>query len=252
MKILTRRAAGFTLIEVVVIVAVLAIIAAAITPAILQQVVDAKATASKSSAKAMYEAMAGRSDVKGSYGFLGDMGRFPTRADELVTPPTGVPAYDGAKTFRGVGVGWKGPYVAVGESKRGFLADDWGREYHITPYGQVRSAGADGVYDNEDDIVYPPEPPKLGSRVMVTVKREYAGGEGSTVDPAGYEVRLYYSNNGREAFLSATRAPFAFDNVHPGLHAITVVRTSSSQVVAQDTIEVPANCTKLVELFFRP
>jgi len=252
MTTLGHRATGFTLIEMVIIVAVLAILAAAITPAILQQVVDAKLTASKSSAKAIYEAMAGRSDVKGHYGFLGDMGRLPTKADELVTPPAGAPAFDGSRTFRGVGAGWKGPYLAVGETKEGFLADGWGRQYRITRNGQVRSAGPDGVYDNDDDIVYPPEPPKLGSRVMVTVKRENAEGQGSTIDPTGYQVRLYYSNNGQEAFLSATKAPFAFDDVHPGLHAIAVVRTSSGQVVAQDTIEVPANSTRLVELFFRP
>jgi type II secretory pathway pseudopilin PulG len=252
MKTPTRRATGFTLIEVVIIVAVLAILAAALTPMILQQLVDARVTASQSSAKLMYEAMAGKSDVKGSYGFLGDMGRIPARPDELVVPPAGVPAYDGASTFRGVGVGWKGPYLAVGESSGQFLLDGWGREYRITLYGQVRSAGPDGVFDNQDDVVYPPEPPRLGSRVIVTVKRENVGGEGSTIDPTGYQVRLYYSNNGQEAFLSATMAPFAFDNVHPGLHAISVVRIGSSQIVAQDTIEVPANSTRLVELFFRP
>ena len=252
MKTRTHRPNGFTLIEVVIIVAVLAILAAAITPMVLQQIVDAKVTASKSSAKAMYEAMAGRGDVKGSYGFVGDMGRFPLKPDELVKPPAGAPVYDGAKTFRGVGMGWKGPYVTVGDTKESFMADGWGHEFQITAYGQVRSAGPDGVYGNEDDILYPPEPPKLGSRVMVTVKRDDTEGAGSTLDPTGYEVRLYYSNNGQETFLSSTKAPFTFENVHPGLHAIAVIRTSSSLVVAQDTIEVPPNSTKLVELFFRP
>jgi prepilin-type N-terminal cleavage/methylation domain-containing protein len=243
---------GFTLIEAVVMVAILAILAAAITPAVLQQIVDAKATASKSSAKALYEAMAGRADVKGSYGFLGDMGRMPTSAKELVTQEGAVAAFDAAQSFRGVGIGWRGPYLPVGETKEGFVVDAWGHEYRISAVGQVRSAGPDGVYDNDDDILYPPEAPKLGSRVTVTVKRENADGEGPTVDPAGYEVRLYYANNGQQAFLSAKTGPFMFDNVHPGLHAISVVRMGSGQVVAQDTIELAPNTTKLVELFFRP
>lgn len=252
MKAHTRRACGFTLIEVVIIVAVLAILAAAITPMVLQQIVDAKGAASRAGAKAIFEAMAGRTDAKDSYGFLGDMGRFPLRPEDLVKPPDGAPAYDGTRTFRGVGVGWKGPYLAVGATKEGFLLDGWGHQFQISPYGQVRSAGADGVYGNDDDLVYPPEPPKFGSRVMVTVKREDVEGKASTLDPVGYEVRLYYSNNGREAFLSASKAPFAFENVHPGLHAIAVVRASGGLVVAQDTIEVSAGSTKLVELFFRP
>jgi len=252
MKRLAHRPGGFTLIEMVIIVAVLAILAAAITPMVLQQLVDAKVAASKSSAKTLYEAMAGRSDEKGVYGFLGDMGRLPVNPDELVKPPAGAPLYDATKSFRGVGLGWKGPYVAVGETKEGFLLDGWGHAFQVFPSGQVRSAGPDGAYGNDDDVVYPPEPPKLGSRVMVTVKREDATGQGSTLDPVGYEVRLYYSNNGQEAFLTATKAPFAFENVHPGLHAIAVVRTSGGLVVAQDTIEVPVNSTKLVELFFRP
>lgn len=252
MKTTARRPSGFTLIEVIIIVAVLGILAAAITPMVLQQLVDAKVTASTTSARTLYEAIAGRSADKGSYGFLGDMGRFPATLEDLVRPPAGAPAYDGARTFRGVGVGWKGPYVAVGETKEGFLLDGWGRAFRINPLGQIRSAGPDGVYDNQDDVVYPPEPPKIGSRVMVTVKRQDSEGGGSTLDPAGYEVRLYYSNNGQEAFLTASRAPFAFESVHPGLHAIAVVRTVGGIVVAQDTIDVPANSTKLVELFFRP
>jgi prepilin-type N-terminal cleavage/methylation domain-containing protein len=252
MKTPTHRSSGFTLIEMVIIVAVLAVLAAAITPMVLQQLIDAKISTSKSSAKALYEAMAGQADVKGSYGFLGDMGRVPTTADELLKPPTGAPLYDATRTFRGVGTGWKGPYLAVGATREGFLKDSWGRDYRITPHAQVRSAGPDGVYDNEDDVVYPPEPPQLGSRVVVTVKREDAEAKGATIDPTGYEVRLYYSNNGQQAFLTTAKAPFAFERVHPGLHAVAVVRISSGQMVAQDTIEVPANSTKLVELFFRP
>jgi general secretion pathway protein G len=252
MRTTATRATGFTLIEIVVVLAVLAILAAAITPPLLRQLVDARIATSRSNARVIYEAMTGTSDVKGSYGFLGDMGRLPVRPDELIRPPVGTPVYNGARTFRSVGVGWRGPYLAAGENSGGVRVDPWGRPYRITPTGQVRCAGPDGVYDSEDDIVYPPDPPRLGSRVLVTVKQQDAGGEGSTIDPAGYQVRLYYSNNGQEAFLSAALAPFAFENVHPGVHAIAVVRTSSNQIVAQDTIEVAPNSTRLVHLFFRP
>jgi len=65
-------------------------------------------------------------------------------------------------------------------------------------------------------------------------------------------VHLYYPNNGTQAFLTATTAPFAFDNVYPGLHAIAVYRVASAQIVAQDTLEILPNSTKLVEMFFHP
>jgi len=247
-----ERKNGFTLIEVVIIVAVMAVLAAAIMPSLFQQVIDAKVAATKTSAKTLYEAIAGQADVKGSYGFLGDMGRFPSSVDELAKPPGGAPMFPGTGTFRSVGMGWNGPYATSGTSQESFGLDAWGHQFRITQGGQVRSAGADGAYDTTDDIVYPPEAPKIASRVMVTVKRQDTEGAGAAIDPTGYEVRLYYSNNGTEAFLSSSAAPFAFDNIYPGLHAIAVMRSSSGQIVAQDTVEVPHNTTKLVELFFRP
>ena len=246
------RTRGFTLIEIVIIVAVMAILAAAITPAVLQQVMDAKVTSTKTSAKALYEAIAGRPDTKGNFGFLGDMGRFPTTLEELIKPAAGTPLFDTRGTFRGVGVGWKGPYISVGETREGFLVDGWGRAFTMAPDGRVHSAGPDGVVGNDDDIVYPPEPTRVGSRVMVTLKRESSVGDGQTVDPIGYEVRLYYAKNGQEAFLASRTPPYTFENVHPGLHAVAVFRLNSNQVVAQDTLEILPNSTKLVEMFFHP
>jgi hypothetical protein len=67
-------------------------------------------------------------------------------------------------------------------------------------------------------------------------------------------VRLYYSNNGQEAFLDDPIAPFVFENVPQGFHAIVVLRMKSDppQPVVQDTIQVFGNgATRLVELIFR-
>jgi len=244
--------AGFTLLEIVIIVAVMAILAAAITPSVLRQIVDAKVVATRASARAIYEGMVGKADTKGSYGFLGDMGRLPTEVKELVFAPQGVTLAGNNHNFRGLTMGWNGPYLTVGESRDDIGKDAWNNEFRLIGTGQVRSAGPDGVFDDEDDIVYPTEAPKLGGRVLASVKRLNADAEPPTTDPTGYEVRMYYATNGQEAFLTASVAPFTFENVYPGLHAIAVVRTASGQVVAQDTIEVPAGGSKLVELTFRP
>jgi general secretion pathway protein G len=243
--------AGFTLIEIVVIIAVLTILATAITPAILQQVLDAKIEATRKEAKVLYEAIAGRSDTPGSYGFVGDMGRLPNSFEELIKAPTGTNLYTTA-TFRNVGMGWKGPYVNVGDSKIDYLTDAFNRPYEGATTGQIRSAGPDGELNTEDDIVYPPNVPSVRGRVIVTVKRMAAEDIGYTLDPPNYEVRLYYSDNGVEAYLADNIAPFVFENIPQGIHAIKVVRLKKDQTVVQDTIQTfGGGASKLVELIFR-
>jgi hypothetical protein len=246
----TSRAAGFTLIEVTVIVAVLAILATAITPMILQQIVDAKMETTRKEAKLLHEAVLGRPDVPGSFGFFGDMGRYPSSLKELVKPATGTPFFT-TVTFRNVGMGWKGPYINTGDSKDDALIDAFGREYVQTNIGQVRSAGPNGIFDDDDDILYPPNPAQPFGRVMVTVKRLDAVGTGYTVDPVGYTVRLFYSKNGVEGYIDDPVAPFVFETVPQGVHAIAVMR--GNVLVIQDTIQVFGGGTaKVIELSFRP
>ena len=121
-----------------VVIAVLAILAAAITPAILQQVVDTKIETTRKEAKILCEAIVGRSDVRGSFGFVGDMGRFPKSFEELMRPDRDTALYN-VLTFRGVAVGWKGPYINAGDSKDDILIDAFGRPYKGAPTGHVRT-----------------------------------------------------------------------------------------------------------------
>ena len=248
-----RRAAGFTLIEVTVILAVLAILAAAITPMVLQRLVDAKVETTRQEARLLHEAVLGRPDAGGGFGFFGDMGRWPSAFEELLRPAPGTPLFTTA-TFRNVGMGWKGPYLNAGASGEDILNDAFGRPYRGAAAGQVRSAGPDGLFDTADDIVYPPAPANPGGRLMVTVKRMAAEDGGYTLDPPGYTVRLYYSNNGQEAFLDDPVAPFVFENVPQGIHALVVLRMKNIPplAVVQDTVQVfGGGATKLVELAFR-
>jgi prepilin-type N-terminal cleavage/methylation domain-containing protein len=243
------RPQGFTLIEVILIIAVLAILAAAATPAILQRLMDAKVEGTRTEAKAIYEAVAGKSDQPGSFGFVGDMGRLPASFDELLRP--GRLQLFHSATFRNVGMGWNGPYVHFGDSTQDYLRDAFGHPYEGASIGQVRSAGPDGVFGNEDDIVFPPTPSNLTGRLAVTLKRMSAEDQSWTVDPPNYEVRLYYSNNGQQAFLADGLPPFVFDNVPQGLHAIAVIRTLREQMVYSDTIQTFGNgSTRLVEIVF--
>jgi prepilin-type N-terminal cleavage/methylation domain-containing protein len=248
-----RRSAGFTLIEVAVVLAVVAILAAAITPMVLRQLVDAKVEATRQEARVLHEAILGAPGASGGSGFFGDMGRWPASFEELLRPPPGTPLFTTA-TFRNVGMGWKGPYVNAGATGEDILADAFGRPYQGAPTGQVRSAGPDGLFDTADDIVYPPAPANPAGRLLVTVKRLSAEDAGYTLDPPGYTVRLYYSSNGQEAFLDDPVAPFVFENVPQGIHAIVVLRMKDDppQAVVQDTVQVfGGGATRLVELAFR-
>lgn len=245
------RREGLTLLELIVIIAVLGIIATAITPAIVQRITDSRAEATRQEARALVEAMVGKPDQQPrSFGFAGDMGRLPQSFTELAQAG-GLPTYT-ASTVRAVGMGWNGPYINVGESAADYLTDAFGRPYTGASTGQAISRGVDGVQGTADDIVYPPSPSVIVGRVAVTVKT--IQGNKTIVDPAGYEVRLYYSNGGVEAMLADGTSPFVFDNVPMGLHAVQVVKTSNPQagsVVAQETITSQGQGrTTAVELWF--
>jgi prepilin-type N-terminal cleavage/methylation domain-containing protein len=226
---------GFTLIELIVIIAVLAVLAIALSPAIVQQLTNQRVDRTREEARSLYEAMVGRLDQPGNFGFAGDMGRLPQSFVDLVEPG-GLPLY--TTTTQGqVGIGWRGPYVNVGQSRTDYLADEFGRPYTGASAGQVRSAGPDGAAGTADDIVYPPSPPVFTGRVIVTVKTIVSNK--TVVDPAGYDVTLYYSNGGTKAALSDSASPFVFDNVPMGLHHIQVIKRSNPQagsIVARETV----------------
>jgi general secretion pathway protein G len=263
------RQSGFTLIELVVVLTVIGILAASVTPAVVQRVVDARMSATAAEAQALHEAIVGN-HTQSRFGFVGDMGRFPNNFQELVQRGS-LPAYT-IDTTRNIGIGWRGPYVNIGTSQNDYLFDGFGRAYTGASSGQVRSAGADGVMNTADDIVYPPQAPVVSGNVTVTVKT--VSGRRTVVDPSGCRVELFYATNGSEHAVSDNSSPFTFTNVPMGVHAIraTSCSTSSSgggsgnwpwwlliggggttsggEGAGQDTIVVHPGSTTAVELWF--
>jgi prepilin-type N-terminal cleavage/methylation domain-containing protein len=255
-----HRAAGFTLLEIVVVVAVLAILATALTPTIIQRVVEARVEATRAEEQKLLEAMIGKSDGEGGYGFVGDIGRLPRAFGEL-NQSSGLPLYNTQTTVRHVGIGWNGPYANFGDSTTDAVNDAFGRPYTGAWQGQIRSAGPDGVAGNADDLVSPPSPVNITGRIEVTVKANLDGKV--VIDPAGCAVQLYYAHNGTEAVLTDTQAPFIFENVPMGLHAIVVVgaapkagdiaaaAAAPTAALAQQTVASPGGGrTKLVEIWY--
>jgi type II secretory pathway pseudopilin PulG len=242
-----RLTAGFTLIEIIVIVSIIAILAAAVTPAVVQQLLDTRVSSTRDELETLYQGMVG-DPAQSRFGFVGDIGRLPDDLDELVQR-SGLPNYS-TGNVRGVGMGWRGPYVNAGTSANDYRTDAFNRPYTLNN-GQVRSAGPDGVVNNADDLVYPPSAPIVTGSVSVTIKTIVSGK--TIVDPNGYRVELFYADDGDEDDVRDNSDPFNFNNVHMGIHAVRVVKTSnpgSGTVVAQDTIVVRPGSTTAVELWF--
>jgi prepilin-type N-terminal cleavage/methylation domain-containing protein len=238
---------GFTLLELVVVIAVIGILAAAIAPSVVQQIMDARVTGTREEAETIAAAIVGQ-PAQNQFGFAGDVGRVPATLQELAARGS-LAAYT-TNTQRKIGMGWRGPYVNSGSSASDFLTDAFGRAYTLTA-GQVRSAGPDGIANTADDIVVPPSAPEITGDLTVTVKT--LQGQRTVVDPTGYRVEVFYPSNGAEVSISDTASPFSFTNLPMGPRAVRVVKTSNpsaGSVVAQDTVIVRPGSTAAAELWF--
>ncbi len=120
--------AGFTLIEVLLVVMIIGIIAAVVMPRLSGRGRDAQITAAKTSI-ANLETAINLYEV--------DNGHFPSGLQALIT-----------KTSE---QNWKGPYLAKGEIPK----DPWGNEfiYTLKDNGfELKSYGPNGTDGGEDDI----------------------------------------------------------------------------------------------------
>jgi general secretion pathway protein G len=116
----TSRTAGFTLIEILVVITVIAVLASLVSPMVFQHVGDAKTTA----ARAQMEIFSLALDA-----YRLDADRYPTSAQglqALVEPPT-TPPLPGR---------WRGPYL-----RKGVPLDPWGRPYLFESPSKREGAG---------------------------------------------------------------------------------------------------------------
>jgi general secretion pathway protein G len=131
----TRK--GFTLIEILVVVAVLAVLAALVAPNVFQHL----GTAQDAAARSQIEMLGGALDA-----YRLDNGRYPT-TDQ------GIDALRSAPTVEPAPRNWRGPYL-----RREIPADPWGNPYQYVSPGEFNpnsydllSLGADGLPGGEGE-----------------------------------------------------------------------------------------------------
>ncbi len=249
---------GFTLIEVIVVIAVISILAAMAVPYAVKIIDQSREEATKKEMEDLYNAIMGDPKIPTS-GFVGDVGRLPANITELNTrtagptpPPQGLPGGG----LLGVKVGWYGPYVNAGFDPAGYTNDAWGTAYRygVAPdgAGQIRSAAADRTFGSADDLVYPPNAVILTGRLLVNLYVWDAAAGLYRLNPAPAQVTamgvtFYYSSNGSQVGVSATiplAPPYPFNGYHAGLHAVTgTCQLVGSPVAAtgQAVVYVPVN-----------
>lgn len=127
------REAGFTLLEVLVVLVLIGLLATIAGPPLLRQLSKAKTDI----AKAQIDSLSMNLDL-----YLLDLGKFPSTEDglaALLTSPSGAN-------------GWLGPYVR----KKSSLLDPWGRQFEYTATASasgynLQTLGADGATGGEGE-----------------------------------------------------------------------------------------------------
>ena len=128
--LIPARRSGFTLIELIVVIALLAVLAAVVAPNLLGKASDAN----RQSAKIQLEKLSNAVEL-----YRLETGRYPESLEDLVTQPQGLDR-------------WNGPYVR----KLSQLKDPWGNDVVIQQPGEhgkfdLISYGGDGEPGGEGD-----------------------------------------------------------------------------------------------------
>ncbi len=223
------QAQGFTLIEVIIVIAILAIVAGAMAPLAVRMIDSTREDTTVKRQQLIYRAIVGDPSAPGA-GFLSDIGRVPDAALMELATSGALPLY--ALDPCGVGAGWRGPYILEGVDSNGRPLDGWGKPMDFSG-GQIRSGGQDQDLNTAaDNIVYPSTP--------ITVNNVTSGMNlgvlalSTDVSPpvfahAGGQITVYYAQDGvmqSQSLASGSGTysyPSAGDPALPqGIHAVTI------------------------------
>jgi len=216
---------GFTLIEVIAALAIMITLVAVAVPLAIKFMEVQETRAARTEMSRIFNDILYGDPKNGTFGFVGDIGRYPEDLKELIANP-------GYKSYHtctgGVKYGWNGPYSADGEN---LLKDPWGEHYLYKQddYNAaiIISKGPNQKYNDSDDLFYPIGKDEIP--IYGTVLVEIHDNRSSHV-PATQTLLFYYATKGEEAYEKAEcicKPPgyicshlFDAKYVHHGLHLI--------------------------------
>ncbi len=236
---------GFSLIELVVVIAVMGLIATLIAPVLGAWTRNSKESATQTQERQIYAAIFG-DPGNGTFGFLGDVGRLPNTLSELVSQGS-LPSF-GTTNVGNIGYGWQGPYLTSFFSNTDWTVDAWGPPFSWattgTTAGQIISGGADGTVGTADDITFPSNaPPTTGSIAVSAIVN-------SIGNPFGVAVKVYHPVNGvqtgtaTQSYIPTSPSfdGFTFASIPSGVRVVTVAFTGEScPACVTTTRSIPVN-----------
>ncbi len=247
------RPHGFTLIEILIVLAAISILAGALTPLVVHQMVRARLDDTSERMVRLLDGMVGqpRDD---RFGYVGDMGGLPGTLEDLVTPGSQATF---AQTGYGFGLGWNGPYVTETGPGGDITRDGWGTAFDYTSaQAQVRSAGPDRVLGNGDDLVYPAVPPPTTGLLIVTVLGIPNGISAAVpLTSAEASVSVSVSDTGTldTAALAGSGPFYTSSPIHAGVHAVVVQGIGSyAGASSTEVVEVSPGNTALTVTLVQP
>ncbi len=249
------REKGFTLLEIIIVLAIMAILAGIAVPIAYRQIASSRQEATRKEMVNLKRAMIGderkiQDGERSDFGYLGDWGGLPDGLDALAEPQSPRWHYD---RVRKAGAGWNGPYISqdFSNGKEDYRLDAWNNPYiysnrnYVNKDGELVDAkivswGPDGRQGGGDDLTIDILWRETHSKVFGYIKDK----KGKYLP--GITVTIYFPGNGR--LMELTRKTdkngyYEMDNIPFGMRSIRA-EAGKPQTLCVDspTMQVPDIC----------